>query len=578
MNYSDADALTFLSTGIAFKELPEKLCKRLDGLLSPTLEEAYMSLAALSEAGALSGDADLTGSLNARLGQWRSLFADEISQSAREQIASTGTRHEDSNVPISFYIASYGWLMMRLVPLLQGSGFGVGRKEQSRLICTMIHRLFAEMVLSISSYHERALERARNGPGQANNDTLANVARSISETNSILLQLAMLQRSARKVTESSQTISSATIELVASVKEISGNSETASQEAAKASETTHQGRTAIDQMSATITNISQTVEKTSDNVGHLSGASDQIGQILGVIEDIAEQTNLLALNATIEAARAGDVGKGFAVVAAEVKNLANQTSKATEDIATRVSSLRRDMLSIEQTMQASTQAVEEGESALDEALTHMGGITDQVQCVSGRMMEISGILSQQEGASQDIAQSIHQVAQSASHSEQMVENVATIMDTTVKNNAAYARELFDDGSDLALCYMAKIDHVLFKQRAIDTCMGNGDWQARDVPDEHTCRLGKWYDSLRDDRIKALPAYKALDAPHHRVHDSAKRALTCAAKDDHDGMMAALSELDESSNQVLVALDDLAVGIKELEGFSPSHRQDVRRSA
>src|SRR3546814_5762640 len=114
-------------------------------------------------------------------------------------------------------------------------------------------------------------------------------------------------------------------------------------------------------------------------------SSDVCSSDLQLITDIASQTNLLALNATIEAARAGEAGKGFAVVASEVKNLANQTAKATEEITSQISE-----------MQAAT----------DKAVTAIGGINKTIKHIDEVAVAIASAVEEQDASTQEIARNV----------------------------------------------------------------------------------------------------------------------------------------------------------------------------
>ncbi len=547
--------------GLSSPERPEELRKHLVKEIPSLLDEFYGQLQNMSVAEKFPGNNVVPRLKDAQLEHWKTFFADEVSPDAFAKSRHIGEIHQRIGLTPAWYVSAYGWLLLKTIPLMT-QHHRMSRGNLNAALSTLVLRLFTDMATSLTSYEEASVEQAVSSLKEANTENLGKLAQAVAEINNIILQLAFLQRNSNDVATNGQTISSAAAELVASVEEIARNSESASGEAGEANQSVSSGRSAIEQMSSTIGNIASAVEETSRNVDELAEASDQIGQILSVIEGIAAQTNLLALNATIESARAGEAGKGFAVVASEVKNLANQTARSTEDIAHRIAALREGMSTIQKTMQASTSAVNEGEEAISHAAGQMGQIADQVSSVSNRMMEISGILGQQKGASSEIASSIGNVADIAGESDRLVQTISKNMHRSTSQFSQNARDMFDADSDIALCYMAKIDHVLFKQRVVDTCMGADNWKSSEVPDHHTCRLGKWYDGIKDPTVRGMPAFTSLVEPHKIVHASAKTALDAAVRNDPDTMSRALRELDDASVHVLKGLDELSMAIKE----------------
>ena len=200
-----------------------------------------------------------------------------------------------------------------------------------------------------------------------------------------------------------QTVAAASEELSHSIKEIS----------AQVANSTRIAKEAVSQ-----------AEETNQDIRMLADNAQKIGDVLNLISDIAEQTNLLALNATIEAARAGDAGKGFAVVANEVKSLANQTARATEEISAQIGGIQ---------------------GATREAVTSIKNITDTIGEINEIASGIAAAVEEQSAATQEISRN---VALAATDTEKVRTNIASISDAVQETNGA-SNGILEASNDLS---------------------------------------------------------------------------------------------------------------------------------
>jgi len=161
----------------------------------------------------------------------------------------------------------------------------------------------------------------------------------------------------------------------------------------------------------------QQAEATDVRIGELSRAAQRIGDVVDLITAIAEQTNLLALNATIEAARAGDAGRGFAVVAQEVKSLASQTARATDEISAQIAGMQ---------------------SATQESVAAIKQIGSTIGQISGIASEIASAVSQQSAATKEIAQNVQRVAHGT---QEVASNITEVNRGATETGVASAQVL-----------------------------------------------------------------------------------------------------------------------------------------
>ncbi len=233
-------------------------------------------------------------------------------------------------------------------------------EEAQRARSVKIEQLTQEFDLAVSGTLEIVASSANEMEATAQN--LSATAEQTSQ------QATTVAAASEEASTNVQTVAAATEELTGSVSEISRQVSQSSNISAQAVER---------------------AQKTNDDIQQLASAADRIGEVVNLITDIAEQTNLLALNATIEAARAGDAGKGFAVVASEVKNLANQTAKATEEIASQIGG-------VQDSTQNAVTAIEEIGATISE--------------ISEIATSIASAVDQQNAATLEIARNVEQAA------------------------------------------------------------------------------------------------------------------------------------------------------------------------
>ena len=214
----------------------------------------------------------------------------------------------------------------------------------------------------------------------------------------------------RRVSSALDTVTNSASEMQTTAEVMSQTAEQTNVQASSASTASEQASSSVQNVAAAAEELSSSIgeitrqvsqssniagsavteaEKADEMVQGLADAANKIGEVVELITDIAEQTNLLALNATIEAARAGDAGKGFAVVASEVKNLANQTAKATEEIGGQIGGIQ---------------------SATQSAVAAIQGIGETIKNISEISASISAAVEEQSSATQEIARSVDQAA------------------------------------------------------------------------------------------------------------------------------------------------------------------------
>jgi methyl-accepting chemotaxis protein len=212
-----------------------------------------------------------------------------------------------------------------------------------------------------------------------------------------------------EVAAQAATVATAGEQMASTASAVADNCSIAADASRQASERAMSGAAVVQETVQVMNRISERVMETARTVDSLGSRSDQIGEIIGTIEDIADQTNLLALNAAIEAARAGDQGRGFAVVADEVRALAERTTRATKEIGQMIKTIQLETRGAVNSMEDGVKEVERGTEKAAKSGEALQEILNQINAVTMQVDQIATATEQQTSTTNEISRNILQI-------------------------------------------------------------------------------------------------------------------------------------------------------------------------
>ncbi|WP_300532518.1 globin-coupled sensor protein [Maricaulis sp.] len=442
---SIANRLAFLKIDEPGRQALREVRPLIEQEMPAVLEAFYAHLAAHEESRDFFASGERVSHAKQKQSEhWSRMLDARFDDAYVESARTIGQVHNKIGLSPSLYMAGYSFVMSEIQAAIIQDGYSRLHNrsaETAERVAAFTRVAMLDMDLALEVYSEsrkadedkariEALTAEFEQQVIAIADQVLSAATSVKDATDTIAsnaktsgdEMTTASSRATDVRKSAESAAASTTQMTASISEI----------ARQASDTATQSSSA-----------SQSAQVTVETMTQLAAAADKIGEIVTLIEAVAEQTNLLALNATIEAARAGEAGKGFAVVASEVKALASQTGKATEDISRQIAGMQE---------------------TVGRAVREIDSVSTSIEDVSATGASISAAVEEQNAATGEISRSAEMTASAAAELDTLISSVGEGARAAYEACRAVAGEV-DDLQSQSRAMRENITGFLSKLRA-----------------------------------------------------------------------------------------------------------------
>lgn len=283
---------------------------------------------------------------------------------------------------------------------------------------------------------------------------------------------------------------------------------------------------------------------------------NQIDEIVSIVKAVAQKSNLLALNASIEAARAGEAGLGFAVVANEVRTLAESTTASAGDISGYIKDLQHETDQLADKIESTANNLLSGNDVVKHSVTDINEVNDKMNTINTEITKIFDYIYTQDTTTKEFGKALDKLSESYSSLDSSCNSAGEFLFGLIrafdKTRGAIARDVAYLSNSEWL-HVFEVDHIVFTWRLRNAVGKYEKLVLSNLENPRGCKLGKWMDGMKDERILRNPAFTAMKKYHEQLH---AKSVQCYNEIEQDNTEAAYRYCNEASDILAKILDEI----------------------